>query len=164
MTVMTDVMTLPGAETVAEQIRPEDWLLLWCLEHAELDEASVGRATGRTPEQLAELRDSNPAVLAEIRELHAFGSMLNVERLFELLRQRLAALIARATKPAELRSLLGSVRLLPGATLLLKAGAKPVQPEATAQLPQILQDVVPGQLSRQQRRAMQRELGKALGK
>ena len=164
MTVMTDA----SAETSAQgQISPEHWMMLWCMEHSGSDPEAIRRAAGLSEAQLAELRSSHPQVCEEISSLHRLGSYLSLEMLFVLIRQKIARMLAVATKPSELRSLLGSVRQLPGAKELLQQGGRSVPPgdekgtdahEGTAALLAQATD----KLSRQQRRQLERKLRKAV--
>ena len=99
---------------------PREWLLLWSMEHnGGIDEQWLADS-GLSQAQAEALQARNVDLREEIRGMQSLGRLFTLESLFELLRQRVMQMLATAHKPAELRSLLGSLRQLPGAGGLLK--------------------------------------------
>ncbi|MCB1187701.1 hypothetical protein KDL29_11100 [bacterium] len=121
--------------------RPLDWLMVYSLEmHNGLDDDWL-KASGLDRASAERLLAQHPEYRQEARQLRGLGRLLTLEMLFELLRQRAMEMLAAATKPAELKSLLGT---LSGLRALEQRGLEPkLKRQARQPKPQQVPETAP---------------------
>ncbi len=101
-----------------DERRPLEWLLVYSLERNRgIDEAWL-RQSGLNRQQAEKLLKDNEPVREQIRNLQRIGRLFTLEMLFELLKQRAAEMLARVTTPAEIKSILGTLKLLRSVEML----------------------------------------------
>ena len=147
---------------------PLEWLLVYSIErNGGIDDDWLA-ASGLTRSQAEKLLEEHPGYREEAQRLQGLGRLFTLEMLFGLLRERAAEMLARATRPAELRSLLGILKQLPleqgdcsGSRDLSKAPSRD-------QLIRKFKDKANGMLAkeglnRQQRRQLEKQLARLNG-
>ncbi|MCB1187778.1 hypothetical protein KDL29_11485 [bacterium] len=91
---------------------PLEWLLVYSIElNGGIDKDWIEKS-GLGRGQAESLLAANPEVRREVRQLQRIGRMFSLRMLFDLLRERAAQMLAAASKPAEIRSLLGTLSML----------------------------------------------------
>ena len=172
------------AELIAtrQRLQATDRLLLWRIVQDGGVSDELLQLTGSSEEELRQFLESNAELYGEYRNLATAGQMLDLQDLYELARVKLSQMLADCARPAELRTLLGCLRLLPGSKALQaaceRASAESERMiEEVASLPQadgqgqaqqtrvlceeLQQQLAGTELNRQQRRSLERALRKA---
>ena len=93
---------------------PLDWLMIYSIEHSGGITDDWLKKSGLNRSAAQKLLNENPEMQKQARKLQRVGRLFNLEMMFALLRQRAAEMLAAATKPAEIRSLLGTLDTLRG--------------------------------------------------
>ena len=95
-----------------EPRKPLDWLLVYSIEHHGGLGESWLKASGLSQAKGQKLLEENPQYQREARQMKSLSRLFTLEMLFALLRERSMEMLAGATKPTELKSLLGILNSL----------------------------------------------------
>ncbi|MCB1188495.1 hypothetical protein KDL29_15140 [bacterium] len=95
-----------------ESRKPLEWLLVYSIEaNGGIDDEWLAKG-GMQRAEAEKLLKENPERREHIRGLLRIGRLFSLQMLFALLRQRTSELLATVMKPTEIRSLLGTLRML----------------------------------------------------
>ena len=149
--------------------RPMEWLLIYSIErNGGIDDAWLERS-GLNRKQAESIQRLFPKYVQEARNLLRLGRLFSLDTLFELLRESAVEMLGKATRPADIKSLLGTLRGLEqrsgssgsSASGRSAAPGRPVAgPGGAPPLNELREQLAAEGLSRQQRRKLERMLGK----
>ncbi|MCB1220652.1 MAG: hypothetical protein H7A35_03685 [Planctomycetales bacterium] len=95
-----------------ESRKPLEWLLVYSIEaNGGIDDEWLKKG-GMQRAEAEKLLKEDPRRREHIRGLLRIGRLFSLQMLFELLRQRATEMLAVVMKPAEIKSLLGTLRML----------------------------------------------------
>ncbi|MCB1215929.1 hypothetical protein KDL44_00950 [bacterium] len=119
--------------------RPLDWLMIYTIEaNGGITDDWLKRSRMERSEA-QRLLNENPEARREVRQLLQLGRLMDLRMMFGLLLQRTSEMLAAATKPADVRSLTGTLQQLRQVEIIdqreLKRVTEQIQrPLSTAQL------------------------------
>ncbi|MEZ5339644.1 MAG: hypothetical protein R3F46_15450 [bacterium] len=106
----TQISTTQESSLASE--RPLDWLMIYTIEaNGGITDDWLKRSRMERSEA-QRLLNENPGARREVRQLLQLGRLMDLRMMFGLLLQRTSEMLAAATKPADVRSLTGTLQQL----------------------------------------------------